>query len=110
MKRPAKRKRNPVPPSKQAQIERGMRLFGDFTGHKGELFAVQQPALPEVALVVGYLDGVMYTTVRDGKTERYLHQFEKQSRPLLLASDDGKQLFILGGGYDFTDRGIVDKP
>lgn len=104
------RKRNPVPPSRTAQVNAGMDLFQRFTGHNGNLFSLMQPTMPDVGLVVGYLDGVMYTTVRDGKTEKYLHQFKKKSRPLLISSFDGTQLIILGGGYDFTERGIVDKP
>jgi hypothetical protein len=109
MVRPVKRKKNPVPPTRQRQIDAAAKLFEDFSGHKGNLFSVPQPALPKVALVVGYCDGIMYETVRDGKTEKYLHQFEKSSRPLLAASSDGKQLLVLGGAYDFTDRGIVDR-
>ena len=62
-----------------------------------------------MVITVGYLDAVMYETVRDGKTEKYIHRFKKQARPLLCSSYDGTQLLILGGGYDFTDRGIVDK-
>lgn len=100
------RKKNPVQPSK---IKRGLNLFQKFTGHNGEIFSISAPEVPEVMLVVGECDGIMYTTVRDGKTEKYLHQFKKTSRPLLLASHDGKMLYLLGGAYDFTDSGIVDR-
>jgi hypothetical protein len=58
---------------------------------------------------VGELDGVLYTTVRDGVTEKYIHKFRKKSRPLLATSHDGKSLHILGGEYEFTERGIEDK-
>ena len=51
----------------------------------------------------------MYDTVRDGESEKYIHRFKKRSRPLLVSSSDGKSLHILGGEYEFTDRGIVDK-
>ncbi len=63
----------------------------------------------DTALLIGDLDGVLYTTVRDGLKESYVHKFRKKSRPQLASSFDGKQLYILGGGYAFTDRGIVDK-
>jgi len=33
----------------------------------------------------------------------------KGSRPLLVASPDGKCLMLLGGRFKFTDRGIVDR-
>jgi hypothetical protein len=104
-----KRKKNPVPPSRRLQVDAGMKLFSDFTGHDGKLFSVSKPNMPDVVLVVGYLDAVMYETIRDGETEKYIHKFKKQSRPLLCSSSDGKQLIVLGGGYDFTERGIVDK-
>jgi hypothetical protein len=51
----------------------------------------------------------MYSTVRDGRHENYVHRFGAKSRPLLAASSDGTQLYLLGGAYNFTERGIVDK-
>lgn len=65
--------------------------------------------VPDVGLKIGHLDGVLYTTVRDGKTEKYIHKFKRSSRPLLAVSFDGKNLIMLGGAYQFTERGIVDK-
>ena len=65
--------------------------------------------VPKTGLVIGELDGVLYTNVRDGKTEKYKHDFKKSSRPHLIASNDGKSLHILGGEYEFTERGIEDK-
>jgi hypothetical protein len=38
-----------------------------------------------------------------------VHRFKKKSRPLLAASHDGTQLYILGGEYAFTDAGIIDR-
>jgi hypothetical protein len=55
------------------------------------------------------LDFVGYTTVRDGKRERYIHRFRKKSRPLLAASSDGTSLQILGGEFEFTEAGIEDR-
>lgn len=103
------RKKNPVPPSSQVQMQAGLRLFKDFTGHDGEILTLDKPSVPNVVLCVGYLDGVMYETVRDGKVEKYLHKFAKPARPLLCSSSDGQQLWILGGEFNFTERGIVDR-
>ena len=64
---------------------------------------------PKVGLVIGKLDGVLYTTVRDGKRESYIHEFRARSRPLLAASSDGTQLRIVGGRFEFTDAGIEDR-
>lgn len=60
-------------------------------------------------LVVGELDGVLYTTVRDGNVEKYIHRFKKKSRPLLTARADGKQLGIVGGQFQMTEAGIEDR-
>ena len=101
--------KNPVPASKYLKIKQAIERFKDFTGmdpeHLDE-YAVQHP---DVALVIGTLDAVSYTTVREGQTELYEHKFKKSCRPLLCTSFDGKQLVILGGEYTFTERGIVDE-
>ncbi len=64
---------------------------------------------PKTGLVIGELDGVLYSTVRDGKKEKYIHEFKRKSRPLLIASSDGDSLHIVGGQYEFTNAGIEDK-
>lgn len=62
----------------------------------------------KVGLIIGECDGLLYTTERDGKIEKYIHRFKKSSRPLLVSSYDGSALYIVGGRYKFTERGIVD--
>ena len=59
-------------------------------------------------LKVGRLDGVIYTTIRDGQTESYIHEFKKKSAPTLISSHSGKQLGLVGGDYTFKDSGIND--
>lgn len=101
---------NPVPPSKKVQLRNAADLYSRFTGHEAELVdTIDKPVLPDVMLIVGDIDGILYTTVRDGVTEKYIHKFKKNCRPLFTVSHDGKQLFMLGGSYDFTELGIVDK-
>lgn len=111
-----------VPPSSRAgkraraftaarsDIRRAASLYERFTGHEAEsLGKVSVPDLPKVAAVIGDCDGVLYTTVRDGVTEKYIHEFAKaDDKPLLCVTPDGKQLLLIGGTYDFTERGIVD--
>jgi hypothetical protein len=60
-------------------------------------------------LVVGPLDFVGYTTVRDGKTEKYIHRFKKKAKPVLAVTAQGRQLKIVGGHYEFTEAGIEDR-
>jgi len=87
---------------------RAAKLFKDFHGDPPGYKQRVSVALPKVALAIGSLDGVDYTTVRDGVTERYHHPFKRDARPALAVSHSGKQLLILGGRYTFTDRGIED--
>lgn len=109
-----------VPPSSRAgqkrraallsERERAEDLFERFTGHDAEPIArVRLPPLPEHMAVIGELDGVLYTTTRDGREEKYVHEFRKRDKPLLCVSPDGEQLFIVAGRYVFTERGIVDR-
>lgn len=109
---------NPVPPSSRAgikritrsQIEKAADLYERFSGHDAvELGTVRIPDLPTVGVAIGEIDGVLYSTVRDGKLEKYIHKFHKSDRPLFVVSPDGKSLYMLGGYYNFTERGIVDR-
>jgi hypothetical protein len=104
------RAQNPVPASKKVQIRNASKLYSDFTGHEAdEIETLDKPVMPDVMLRIGEIDFIGYTTIRDEKTEKYIHKFKKKCRPLFTVSHDGKQLFMLGGSYDFTELGIVDK-
>ncbi len=111
-------KMNPVPPSSRAgmrrathsAIEQAADLYERFSGQTAvEVGRVKVPPLPAVAVVIGEVDGVLYSTVRDGVLEKYKHKFHKKDRPLLIVDPTGKNLYLLGGNYDFTERGIVDR-
>lgn len=104
------RKINPVKPTLEQQKKSAASLYHKFTGHKvNRVVSIDKPELPDVMSVIGDVDGILYTTVRDGKTERYIHEFSPKSRPLFCVSPDGKQLHMIGGKYNFTERGIVDR-
>jgi len=110
LKNQQERAQNPVPASKKVQLRNASKLYEDFTGHDADEYElVDKPVIPDVMLLVGDIDFIGYTTVRDGKTEKYIHRFKKNCRPHFTVSHDGKQLFMLGGSYDFTELGIVDK-
>lgn len=92
------------------ELGQAARLYADFTGHDDlSVRKISISDLPRVALDIGHVTGIMYETVREGRVENYIHRFKRASRPLLAASPDGKQLYLLGGAYDFTERGIVDR-
>lgn len=91
--------------SKQ-KINAAVELFRNFTGEEPEYIDTVTLPVDSVAMAIGHCDAVMYDTVREGKREKYVHKFDKGFRPVLAVSSDGKQLYILGGNYVFTDRGI----
>lgn len=101
---------NPAPRKSAHEIQRGAKLLHDFSGHKAKnATRVRIAETPAVGIAIGKVLGIAYETKRDGVNERYYHKFAlKESRPLLVSSSDGKQLLMVGGSYNFTDRGIVD--
>ena len=113
------RARRNLAPRGSRELRQAGRLFADFTGHDpriGErLDASRALGLPiqpgrKIPLVAfAELLEVKDRTIRDGKEEFYRHPFRASSRPLLAARHDGKRLYIVGGRYRFTDRGIVDQ-
>lgn len=92
------------------EIERGKQLFRDFRGEEPESVEILDKPDDDVLLLVGECLGIMYETSRDGVSEKYIHKFKKSARPLLAASFDGHQLYLLNGDYTFTDAGITDNP
>lgn len=106
-----------VPPSSRAgkgvrdphgDVARAAKLYETFTGHDAEEIGHLRLKMPQAAAVIGQCDFIGYTTVRDGVREAYIHKFRAADRPLLAVTPDGQQLLLLGGNYDFTERGIVD--
>jgi hypothetical protein len=83
--------------------QRLFRRFFDRDARAGEIVDVATRE-PETCLVIGELDGVIYRS--EGSQEPYIHRFNKSDRPLLLISSDGRQIYILKGGYRFTERGF----
>lgn len=107
-------KENPAPRSEvgarlERQIQEAATRYEQFTGHEAK--SGKRVNLPRdtVALAIGPLLGVAYATIRDGKREKYFHEFSPKAQPLLAVSHDGRRLYLLRGAYRFTDRGIVDK-
>jgi len=112
------RLKNPVPPSSKAgrvsfadqdAISRAADLYQRFSGHDAEVVGkVMVNPLPRVGVAIGEVDGILYSTVRDGVLEKYIHKFRKRDKPLFVVAPDGKALYLVGGNYTFTERGIVD--
>ena len=102
------RKKNPTT---QKKLRQACRLFERFRGEEPGYIDEMMIDIPDVGIVVGTLDGVLYSADRDGdgKTEQYIHEFKGRSRPMLASTWDGKYIFPVGGHYDFTEDGIKDR-
>lgn len=106
--RQAAARRNPTP-ARRAQLEEAIKLYRAFRGDDpGGVVTVKVPPIPSTMLTVGECIGIMYRTERDGEVANYLHRFRQSARPTLAVSSDGRSLYLLGGAYRVTDRGIVD--
>ena len=101
-------KQNPTPGRVRRAVTKAIKLYSDFTGHDPKFVDEWEIAIPDAAMQVGKITGIMYTTKMDGRQQEFLHEFSGKSRPILAASADGRQLLILGGDYHFSDRGIID--
>lgn len=97
--------------SRRPDTGRASRAFEDFTGRKPRNVTVEDlDDHPVAGWEMGPLVGVAYEAVRDGERARYFHEFAKSSRPRLVARDDGRKLYIAGGRYRVTERGVEDMP
>lgn len=91
--------------------QRAINAFQDFTGEAPtKLTRSQLPDHDVTGWKMGPMVGVAYEARRDGQVKQYFHEFKKAARPNLVAQDDGRQLYIEGGRYKVTDRGIEDMP
>lgn len=106
---PKKRGKNPVGLTQSQKIKCALKLYEKFHVQDAEFIDELDVKLPDVCVAIGQCDGILYTTIREGVKESYVHEFNARSRPILASSYDGKQLFIIDGQYKFTERGIVDK-
>ena len=85
-------------------------LFGDFREAPGtrERERVFDLDLPTAAASIGHVEFIGYVTTHRGRTFLYIHEFAEGSRPRLAAGRRRGQLFLVGGRYKFTRRGITD--
>lgn len=66
-------------------------------------------SIPKAVAVMGYCEFVGYLTTHRGKAALYIHEFAPGSRPLLCAGSGRGQLYLLGGRFKVTGRGITDQ-
>lgn len=92
-----------------ADMSKAARAYKQFRGmDPREVVSVPLPDKPVKSWHMGDVEGIMYKTERDGETQRYMHKFKGDAGPSLVVQDDGKQLYLTGGDYHVTERGIED--
>lgn len=64
--------------------------------------------IPAELAVIGHVTALEYDAIYDSKITKARHAFAPGSRPLLVVGTDRGQVFLIGQGYRFTDRGFVD--
>lgn len=64
--------------------------------------------VPKTLMVMGHVEFIGYRTTHGNELVLYKHDFAPGSRPQLAAGPKRNQLFLIGGRYRVTDRGIVD--
>lgn len=92
--------------SRKKRIKQAVRRYERFHEKPPERITTRTVNFPDTMLHVGRCSGILYIT-DEGK--EFIHEFRPNSRPQLVASHDGKTLALLGGAFQFTDRGIVDR-
>lgn len=97
--------------SKRQRLADAVKRYEAFTGMTADSYAPVQVEFPDVAIEIGRVEAIAYSTIREGKVQRYLHKFRKSAQPVFAAGHDGKQLLLInidGRQFEFTERGIVD--
>lgn len=83
-------------------------LFRGFREREPERAQVIDLDIPDALMVMGYAEFIGYRTTHARQGALYRHDFASGSRPLLCAGAEPGQLFLIGGRFHVTERGIVD--
>ena len=92
----------------QQDLLQGTKLYKKFNRfHPAKTVKVQHPrVMPPVTVELGELLGLIYRSDKGqpGRSQAYIHLM--QDPPRLVSNVDGSQLYIVGGSYRITRRGI----
>ncbi len=64
--------------------------------------------IPKAVALMGPVEFIGYVTTHRGQVALYIHEFAPGSRPLMYAGAGRGQLYLLGGRFKVTGRGITD--
>lgn len=97
--------KNPSPRSAKALATK----FHGRTPDPSEVTRLTKPKIPNTLANIGKIFAIEYIAERDGKEYRFRHVFKAKARPHLAVSPDGKNAFMLGGAWVFTEDGFEDE-
>jgi hypothetical protein len=90
-------------------IQAARNLFGQFHSFAPPEVIIEpcRRVIPKVLVSLGQLRGLIYKSdkCQRGRPQTYIHFMETPTR--LACDPKGKQLYIIGGNYKVTARGIV---
>jgi hypothetical protein len=95
--------------ARRQALERAGRLYRAFREDSPREVKRLTVTIPKAVAVMGYCEFVGYLTTHRGKVALYIHEFAPGSRPLLCAGTGRGQLYLLGGRFKVTGRGITDQ-
>lgn len=91
-----------------SHMRQGMELYQAFNGFEpSRVEKVHHPrVIPPVVVELGELMGLIYRSDKGqpGQPQTYIHRMENP--PRLVSNIEGTQLYIVGGSYHVTPRGI----
>jgi len=89
-------------PQAKKQILQAARRFSAFHNNDPENVSVEK--ISAVGFLLGNIEEITYSVIEDGAIVHYHHVYD--TPPALAISHDGKNAFILGGEWTFTNRGF----
>lgn len=89
-------------------VKKAKKLYEDFREVSVKRARKIRIKYPKAVAVMGYCEAILYSTTHKGVAKLYKHKFAKGSRALLCAGPGKSQLYLIGGRFHVTDRGIVD--
>ena len=101
---------------RSSRIRRNPSLYEDFHGAAPKGTRKVHVKEPKRLVKIGRLKSLVYQPDNPSKRKGtnfehrfgdYGYKFKRGQEPILAVSDDGKQLFIVEGKYEFDERGIV---
>jgi hypothetical protein len=95
-------------PAMRRDVLQGIALYREFNrfGPARVVKLAQRRIIPPVVVELGELVGLIYRSDKGqpGRLRTYIHFMEDP--PRLVSNADGSQLYIVGGSYRVTRRGI----